>query len=128
MNVLMMTKPKFEGRSLGWMLLAALAWFSLMTLPEAQAALPAVAPPPGGAATSTDWLSWVRLYFKEGVIVLCLLVGAVGLVMVMSKVMGQYHDVGTGKVTWGDVAASATVGAIMMGLSAAVLTAAIAVF
>ena len=127
MNVLM-TETKLEGRSLGWLTLAVLAWFSLLALPEAQAALPAVAPPPGGTAGSTDWLAMIKLYFKEGVIVVGLLIGAVGLVMVVSKVISQYHDVGTGKVTWGDVATSATVGAIIMGLSAAVLTVAIAVF
>ena len=125
MKVSMFAKQGFEGRSLGWMLLAVLA---VLTLPEAQAALPVVAPPPGGVATSTDWLSWVKLYFKEGVIVVGLLIGAVGLVMVVSKVISQYHEVGSGRVTWGDVATSATVGAIIMGLSAAVLTTAIAVF
>lgn len=123
MNVSMMTKQRVEGRSLGLMLLAA-----LVLTPEVQAALPAVAPPPTVAAGSTDWLAWIKASAKEGTIVLGLLMGAAGLVMVVSKVISQYNEVGNGRATWGDVAASATGGAIVMMLATAVLTLAIAVF
>lgn len=126
MNVSMMTKQRVDGRSLGWMLLAALA--ALVLTPEVQAALPAVAPPPAVAAGSTDWLAWIKASAKEGTIVLGLLMGAAGLVMVVSKVISQYNEVGNGRATWGDVAASATGGAIVMMLATAVLTLAIAVF
>lgn len=117
-----------EERSLwGWAaLMSVLAWAAM---PEAYAALPAVAPPDTSVtAASTDWLAWVRASAKQGTIVLGLLMGAAGLIMMVSKVMTQYNEVGNGRATWGDVAASATGGAVIMMLGAAVLAAAIAVF
>lgn len=128
MHVSMMTKQMFEGRSLDWMLLVLLAAISALLTPEVQAALPAVAPPPAVAAGSTDWLAWIKASAKEGAIILGLLIGAVGLIMVVTKVIGQYSEVGNGRATWGDVAASATGGAVVMMLATAVLTLAIAVF
>lgn len=127
MNVSMMTKQS-DGRLLGWMALAVLTVIGALATPDAHAVLPGVAPPTGVAATSTDWLVWFRAYFQQGTIIAALLLGAVGLIMVVSKVISQYSEVGNGRATWGDVATSAVGGAIVMGISAAVLTLAITVF
>jgi integrating conjugative element membrane protein (TIGR03745 family) len=124
MKVSMIAK-RFNGRLLGWMALALLA---VLALPEAHAALPAAASPTGVAAGTTNWLDWVQGAAKQGVILIGLLIGAVGLIMVVSKVISQYHEVGNGRATWGDVATSATGGAIVMMLATVVLTLAIAVF
>lgn len=129
-QVLAVTKHNSTNKRntvLGWA--AAMSVFALVGMPEAYAALPAVAPPDASVtATSTDWLAWVRGSAKQGTILLGLLMGAAGLIMMVSKVISQYSEVGNGRATWGDVAASATGGAVIMMLGAAVLTAAIAVF
>lgn len=125
MNVSMMTKQGLEGRSFGWMMMALMV---LMVLPEAQAALPTAANPAGVAANTTNWLDWVQGGAKQATILVGLLIGAVGLIMVVWKVVSQYQEVGNGRATWGDVATSATGGAVVMMLATAVLTFAIAVF
>ena len=125
MNVSMMAK--LDGRLMGWAALTVLTVVGVLATPDVHAALPAVVAPTGAGA-ATDWPTLIMAYAKIGVMILGLLMGAVGLIMVVGKVMSQYHDVGNGRATWGDVATSATAGAVIMGLSAAVLAAATTVF
>jgi len=86
------------------------------------AALPAVVAQGALAAATTDWLTLVKEFFKNGVNIAGLIIAAIGLMMVVSKVFSQYGEVGKGKATWGDVATSAIGGAAIMMLGAAVLT------
>lgn len=94
----------------------------VLAAPNAMAALPAVVAQGQLAAATTDWLTLVKEFFKNGVNIAGLVVAAIGLVMVVSKVYSQYGEVGKGKATWGDVATSAIGGAAIMMLGAAVLT------
>ena len=91
------------------------------------AAVPAVAPPSTAAASTTNWLDWFRVYAKDAVAVLAVIAMAVGLVMVMQKVMSMYADLNAGRVGWGDIGGAAVGGSIVLMFGLVLLTAAIAI-
>lgn len=100
---------------------AATGTLMALAASNALAVLPDVVAQGALAANTTDWLTLVKEFFKNGVNIAGLIIAAIGLMMVVSKVFSQYGEVGKGKATWGDVATSAIGGAAIMMLGAAVL-------
>lgn len=100
---------------------AATGTLMALAASNALAVLPVVVAQGGLAANTTDWLTLVKFFFQNGVNIAGLIIAAIGLMMVVSKVFSQYGEVGKGKATWGDVATSAIGGAAIMMLGAAVL-------
>ena len=102
-----------------------LGTLALLGVGHAYAALPAVAPPTTAASSTTNWLDWFRVYGKDALLVIALLVMAYGLVQVVGKVMSMYGDLSSGRVTWGDIGGAAVGGAVVLMFGTVLTSAAI---
>lgn len=104
-----------------------LGTLAMLGFTHAYAALPAASPPSTAPSSSTNWLDFFKLYVKDAVLVLALIAMAVGLIMVVQKVMSMYGELSSGRVTWGDIGSAAIGGAILLMFGVVLTTASVAI-
>jgi len=90
-----------------WLLLAL--WTS-----AAQAGLPTVADPSGGAVADGDFIGMLQAYALDIIVLGGLLISAVALMIVAKNVIAKYSMVADGKATWGEVGMHGGVGVVLL--------------
>ncbi|MDX1655790.1 MAG: TIGR03745 family integrating conjugative element membrane protein [Candidatus Competibacteraceae bacterium] len=72
------------------------------TLP-ALSALPTVATPAGLAADSTNWLDAMKLYARDGAVVLAAGISAVGFLWLAYMAISKFNEARNGRAEWSEV-------------------------
>ena len=99
---------------------AAMAAMFALTEP-AIAALP-TALDPGGSGASGDYLALMQAYWKKGVAVLVLIVGALAFLSVGGGAVAKFNEYRAGKAELGDLTMYAVLGVILLIITVYLLT------
>ena len=98
---------------------AVVAMFALTE--PAMAALP-TALDPGGSGASGDYLALMQAYWKKGVAVLVLIVGALAFLSVGGGAVAKFNEYRAGKAELGDLTMYAVLGVILLIITVYLLT------
>ncbi len=104
------------GRAMGrmqWLKAAGIAALCIGAVEPALAALPTPVAAPDGAV-SGDYIGLIKEYWKQGIAVLVLIIGAYAFASVGGGAIAKFNDFRSGKAELGDLTVYAIIGVIVL--------------
>jgi integrating conjugative element membrane protein (TIGR03745 family) len=86
---------------------------TMLTVSNAQAALPTTAEPTNAAAEG-DYIGLLQGYAFDIAIVLGLILGTIAFLAVAKNMIAVYNEIGSGKKTWGDMGMHGGMGVLLL--------------